>query len=366
MPAKKSAALAKSPATRSATRRGSLLGDVCHLIHAARERVARTVDSTLVMLYWHVGTRIHDDVLKQKRADYGAEIVATLSQHLTEEFGSGWSRFNLSRMLQFARAFPDREIVATLSQQLGWSHFKEIIPLKDSLQRDFYAEMCRINGWPVRLLRERIDSLLYERTAISKKPDKLIRKELDALRKEDRITPDLIFRDPYILDFLGLKGAFNEKDLETAIVSELHRFLTELGTDFTFVAQQKRITVDGEDFYIDLLFFHRGMRRLIAIELKMGRFMPADMGQMEFYLRWLKQHEKRPGEADPLGIILCADASTQRIEVLELAGRGIHIGKYLTQLPPRKLLEKRLKQAVEMARARFAPTVDKRIKNRKP
>ena len=314
------------------------------------------MDSTLVALNWHVGTRVREDILKKKRAEYGQEIVATLSQQLAAEFGSGWSRFNVARMVQFAECFPDVQIVATLSQQLGWSHFKEILPLKDDLQRDFYAEMCRINGWPVRLLRERIDSMLYERTAISKKPDKLIRKELDALRKEDRITPDLIFRDPYILDFLGLKGAFNEKDLEGAIVAELQRFLVELGTDFAFVTQQKRITVDGEDFHIDLLFFHRGMRRLIAIELKMGRFMPADMGQMEFYLRWLKQNEKRPGESDPLGIILCADASRQRIEVLELAGRGIHIGKYLTQLPPRKLLEQRLRQAVELARARFAPT----------
>ena len=353
MPAKKTSSLIRHAAAKPSPRRGSLLGDVRQMILGAREKAARAMDATLVALYWHVGVRIRHDILKQKRAGYGEEIVATLSQQLADEFGSGWSRFNVARMVQFAERFPDAQIVATLSQQLGWSHFKEILPFKDDLQRDFYAEMCRINGWPVRLLRERIDSLLYERTAISKKPDKFIRKELDALRKEDRITPDLIFRDPYILDFLGLKGAWNEKDLEGAIVGELQRFLVELGTDFTFVAQQKRITVDGEDFHIDLLFFHRGMRRLIAIELKMGRFMPADMGQMEFYLRWLKQHEKRPGEADPLGIILCADASTQRIEVLELAGRGIHIGKYLTELPPRKLLQKRLKEAVEHARARF-------------
>jgi predicted nuclease of restriction endonuclease-like (RecB) superfamily len=360
MPAKKSTTLTK--ASTPLARRGTLLGDISRIITAGRETAARAVDAAHLLTNWQVGRRILQDILKNQRAEYGRRIVSTLSRQLNPVFGSGYSEKSLRHMIRFAEAFPDPQIVSTLSRQLGWSHFLEIIYMPDDLQRDFYAEMCRINGWPVRLLRERIDSMLYERTAISKKPDKLIRKELDALRREDRITPDLIFRDPYILDFLGLKGAFNEKDLEGAIVAELQRFLVELGTDFTFVAQQKRITVDGEDFHLDLLFFHRGMRRLIAIELKMGRFMPADMGQMEFYLRWLKQNEKRPGEGDPLGIILCADASRQRIEVLELAGRGIHIGKYLTQLPPRKLLEQRLKQAVELARARFGPKAARSLK----
>ena len=276
MPAKKASALVKT--AKPMARRGTLLGDVRNLILGAREQTARAVDSALVALYWHVGTRIRQDILKQKRAEYGEEIVATLSQQLADEFGSGWSRFNVARMVQFAERFPDARIVATLSQQLGWSHFKEIIPFKDSLQRDFYAGMCRINGWPVRLLRERIDSMLYERTAISKKPDKLIRAELDALRKEDRITPDLIFRDPYILDFLGLKGAFSEKDLESSIVAELQRFLVEPGTDFTFVARQKRITVDGEDFHIDLLFrsnflnYFGGCDAASASEVRMEQF----------------------------------------------------------------------------------------------
>jgi predicted nuclease of restriction endonuclease-like (RecB) superfamily len=353
MPAKKTSALKKVAAAKPAARRGSLLGDVRNLIIEARSQIARTVDTGLLFSNWQIGMRIRQDVLKLKRAAYGEQIVSTLSRQLEPEFGRGYSEKSLRHMHRLAEVFPDPEIVSTLSRQLGWSHFLEIIYLKDDLQRDFYAEMCRINNWTVRMLRDRIDSLLYERTAISKKPEKLIRSELAALRKEDRITPDLIFRDPYVLDFLGLKGAYSEKDLESAIVADLQRFLTELGGDFAFIARQKRIVVDGEDFHIDLLFYHRGLRRLVAVELKLGRFMPADMGQMEFYLRWLKQNEMRPGEAEPLGIILCAEASGQRIEVLELEGRGIHIGKYLTALPPRKLLQQRLKQAVELARAKF-------------
>jgi predicted nuclease of restriction endonuclease-like (RecB) superfamily len=230
----------------------------------------------------------------------------------------------------------------------------ELIPLKKHLQRDFYAEMCRIERWSVRTLRQKIGGMLYERTALSKKPDKFIRQELEALRAEDKLTPDLVFRDHYVLDFLGLKGAFSEKDLEAAILRELESFLAELGGDWAFVARQKRITVDGEDFFLDLLFYHRRLRRLIALDLKLGKFMPADWGQIEFYLRWLKQHERRPGENEPLGLILCAEKSDERVEVLELEKRGVRVAEYLMELPPKKLLEQKLRDAVRLARARLA------------
>lgn len=334
-----------------------LIADVRGLILTTRETVTRGVNAALVMLYWKVGERIHRDILKQKRADYGEAIVSTLSQQLTTEFGNGFSRFNLSRMIKLAEVMPDERIVATLSAQLGWSHFVELLPLNKPLQRDFYAEMCRIERWSVRTLREKISGMLYERTSLSKKPDKLIQQELKDLREQDRLTPDLVFRDPYLLDFLGLKDTYSEKDLESAILRELESFLVELGGDFAFVARQKRITVDGEDFYLDLLFYHRRLRRLVVIDLKLGKFAPADVGQMEFYMRWLKRNEMRPGEKPPLGLILCAEKSDERIEVFELNAKGIRVAEYLTALPPKKLLEQKLHQAVQLAQQRATTTL---------
>lgn len=328
-----------------------LLGDVRSLIDQARHRTAQAVNSTLVLLNWHIGNRIRTDILQEKRAEYGEEIVSTLSRQLTEEYGRGYTLTALTRMVQFAEKFPDNEIVATLSQQLGWSHFLEIIPLKDDLKRDFYAEMCRIERWSVRTLRAKIGGMLYERTALSKRSDELIKRELATLRDEDRMTPDLVFRDPYILDFLGLPAAYSEKDLENAILRELEKFLLELGTDFTFVARQKRMTIGKEDFYLDLLFYHRGLRRLIALDLKLDRFSAAYFGQMELYLRWLDKHERRDGEDSPLGLILCSEKDQEQIELLELDRRGIRVSEYLTALPPRTLLEAKLNEAIKLARA---------------
>ncbi len=225
---------------------GDLIGDIRSLIKTARHNVAVTVNVGLTILYWQVGSRIRQDILKEKRAEYGKEIVVTVSRQLVSEFGEGFTDKNLRRMIQFAEAFPDMEIVVTLSRQLSWSHFVGILPIKDDLQRDFYAEMCRMERWSVRTLRKKIDGMLYERTAISKKPEKLIEKDLAALRDEDRLTPDLVFRDPYFLDFLGLKDTFSEKDLETAILREMESFILELGAGFSFVARQKRITVDRD------------------------------------------------------------------------------------------------------------------------
>ena len=229
----------------------------------------------------------------------------------------------------------------------------ELLPLKKHLQRDFYAEMCRIERWSVRTLRKKIGGMLYERTALSRKPAKLATMELKELREEDKLTADLVFRDPYFLDFLGLKGAYSEKDLETAILRDLEEFLVELGSDFAFLARQKRIVVDDEDFYLDLVFYHRRLRRLVVIDLKLGKFAPGDVGQMEFYLRWLKKHEMRPGEEEPLGLILCAEKSDERVEVFELASRGIRVAEYLTELPPRAVLEHKLHEAVRLAQARL-------------
>jgi predicted nuclease of restriction endonuclease-like (RecB) superfamily len=347
--------------------------DIGRLIESARQQVAQAANAALTTLYWQIGTRIHQDVLKQRRAEYGAEIVATLGRQLEERFGRGFEEKNLRRMLQFAEAFPDSEIVAALRRQLGWSHFKLLIPMKDPLKREFYAEMCRAEGWSTRTLQQKIDSMLFERTALSRKPEQIIRKELSALRQGDQLSPDLVFQDPYLLDFLGLRDTFSEKDLESALLREIERFLLQLGAGFAFVERQKRITLDGDDYYIDLLFFHRRMRRLVVIELKIGEFKPADSGQVELYLRWLDRHERQPGEEAPVGIILCAGKKRETVEYLDLGERGIHVAEYLTELPPREVLRQRFHLALATARARVeqqrnagdakaAPAVDQESK----
>ena len=330
-----------------------LLADLRGLIQAARSGVARAVDSGLVALYWQIGRRIRQEILQEKRAGYGEEIVATLSRQLAAEFGRGFEPKNLHRMIQFAEVFPDEEIVAALRRQLSWTHFRAIIPISDPLKRDFYVEMCRTENWSTRTLQKKIQSMLFERTALSKKPDKLIRQELDALKAEDKLTPDLVFRDPYILDFLGLADTYAEKDLEAAILREIESFILELGVGFCFVERQKRMQIDNEDYYLDLLFYHRKLRRLVAIELKIGDFQAADKGQMELYLAWLKRHATEPGEDPPLGIILCAGKNEQHIELLEPEKSGIHVAKYWMESLPKAALEQKLRDAVRLARARL-------------
>ena len=289
------------------------------------------------------------------RAEYGERVVEALSEQLTAEYGRGFGRRSLFHMIRFAEVLPEFEIVQTLSARLSWSHFVEIIALQEPLQREFYAEMCRVERWSVRTLRAKIAGMLYERTALSRKPEELAEQELQALREEDRITPDLVFRDPYLLDFLGLADTYSEKDLETAILRDLERFLLELGSDFSFVARQKRMTAGREDFYLDLLFYHRGLRRLVAIDLKLGRFSPGDKGQMELYLRWLDRYDRRRGEESPLGLILCSGKDEEQIELLQLDRGEIRVAEYLTGLPPRSLLEARLRDAVRRAHERALP-----------
>ncbi|MGA2617379.1 MAG: PDDEXK nuclease domain-containing protein [Thermoguttaceae bacterium] len=331
-----------------------LLADIRALIEAARQYTARTVNAAMVVLYWSVGRRIREDILHQQRAEYGKQIISTLSKELTAEYGRGYSEPNLSRMMRLAEAFPDEKILSALSKELSWSHFVEIIALDDPLKREFYAEMCRAERWSTRTLRDQVTRMVYERTAVSKKPEEVIRVELAALRDEDRLTPDLVFRDPYFFDFLGLPQRYSERDLEQAILRELEAFLLELGTDFTFVARQKRISVDYEDYYLDLLFYHRRLRRLVAIDLKIGRFQAADKGQMELYLRWLEEHETHPDEEPPIGLILCAGKSEEQVRLLRLEAAGIRVAEYLTELPPREMLERKLHDAILLAREQLA------------
>ena len=334
-----------------------LLTELRTLIHSTRQTVAQAVNSALVLLYWQIGHRILTDILKAKRATYGGEILQTLSAKLTMEFGRGFSQRNLASMVRFAEVFPDAKVVQALSAQLSWSHFIQIIYLDEPLKRDFYVELCRIEQWSTRTLEKKIGGMLFERTALSKKPEQLAAMELKQLREEDRLTPDLVFRDPYLLGFLGLKDTYSEKDLESAILREIESFILELGVGFAFVERQKRITVDGDDFYLDLLFYHRHLRRLVAIELKLGEFKPGDMGQMELYLRWLDRYERKEGEEQPIGLILCAGQKRERIELLDLERRAIRVASYWTEILPKKELERKLHEAVRLARARLPVTL---------
>jgi predicted nuclease of restriction endonuclease-like (RecB) superfamily len=327
-----------------------LFNDITKLIEESKKYVAHAANTTLTTLYWQIGRRINEEILQNKRAKYGAQIVATVSRQLVERYGSGFGEKSIRRMIQFAEVFSDQNIVASATRQLSWSHFIELIPLKQPLQREFYAEMCRIERWPVKLLREKINGMLYERTAISKKPKQLIKQEIKQLRDEDKLTPDLVFRDPYFLDFLGLKNTFSEKNLEDAILRELESFILELGQGFAFVERQKRMIIDGEDFKLDLLFYHRKLKRLVAIDLKLGKFKAGYKSQMELYLRWLEKNEMQTGEATPIGLILCAEGNKEQIELLQLNKSGVKVAEYLTELPSKKLLQQKLHQAVELSK----------------
>jgi predicted nuclease of restriction endonuclease-like (RecB) superfamily len=335
-----------------------LVAELRALIDAARQRVAVAVNAELSLLYWQVGQRIHRDILGSQRAGYGEAVVPELARQLSAAYGRGWGVRHLRLCIRFAQSYPEAAIVHTLCAELSWSHLRLIAAVDNPLKRDFYAELCRLERWSVRQLQERLQSLLFERSALSRQPEETIRHELQALRLEEAPSPALLLKDPYVLDFLGLNDRYLERDLEDAILRELEQFLLELGAGFSFVARQKRLQIDNDDFYIDLLFYNRKLRRLVAVELKIGDFRPEYKGQMELYLRWLARHEQEPGENPPLGIILCTGKKQEQIELLELDKSGIHVAEYLTVLPPREALQAKLQQAIASARQRLLPPLE--------
>jgi len=270
----------------------NLYNDIVTLIENTKTKVVYHVNTDLIELYWNIGKDIKTDTLHNKRAEYGKSVIEELSKRLSLKYGRGYSRQNLNRMIKFYDYYNNFEKCSTLSSKLSWSHFVELLQIEDNAKRDFYATMTMNENWDVRTLRERIDSAMFERTAISKKPEQTIINDLDLLKNEGKMTTDLFFRDPYNLDFLNLKDTYSEKDLETAIIVEIEKFLLEMGTDFGFLSRQRRITIDGQDFYIDLLFYHRKLKRLVVIELKLGKFKPEYKGQVELYLKWLDKYER--------------------------------------------------------------------------
>jgi predicted nuclease of restriction endonuclease-like (RecB) superfamily len=333
--------------------KNNLFGDIKKLIERSKQHISVAVNSTMTMLYWRVGNRIKTDVLQNKRAEYGKEVIKQLADNLTKQYGKGWGEKHLRHCLRFAEIFPDANIVSALRRQLTWTHIKTVLYIEEDLKRTFYVELCKLERWSTRVLEERINSMLYERTAISRKPEETVKHDLELLKNEQKLTPDLVFRDPYFLDFLGLRDKYSEKDLEAAIIVELQNFIIEFGSDFAFMDRQKRISVDNEDYYLDLLFYHRRLRSLIAIELKLGNFEAAYKGQMELYLRWLDKNMKLDGENSPIGLILCAGKSEEHIELLQLENSNIKVADYLTQLPDKRLLEQKIRAAIEIAKQRL-------------
>jgi len=330
-----------------------LITDLKELVDMTRGQVAVQVNSAMVVLYWKIGQRINEDVLGNKRAEYGKDVISHISRQLTVEFGSSFSEKNIRKMMQFASVFDNFEIVASAMRQLSWTHFLLLIPISQETKRSFYLEICKTENWSVRTLREKINSLLFERTAISKKPEEVIKKELKNWSENNILNPDLVFKDPYFLDFLDLKDTFSEKDLEESIIVELQKFISELGSDFAFLSRQKRITIDNRDYYIDLLFYHRKLKSLVVIELKLGEFEASHKGQMELYLSYLNTYEKIEGENPPIGLILCSGKNSEHIELMNLEADHIKVAEYFLVLPPKKVLLEKLHRSIEIAKNKF-------------
>jgi len=331
-----------------------LYEDVCFLIENTRQRLATTVNAEACIMHWQIGKRIKEDVLYNKRADYGKQVVKNLAQKLTKKYSKGWSDRKLLHCIRAAYTFSEDQIVYAVRTQLTWTHLRSIMFIEDELKRQFYIEMCRLEHWDTRTLNEKIDNQFYELTALSKKPEEIIKQELEKIKGTNTLTPNIVFRSDYFLDMLGLTDVYCEKDLEDAILIQIQSFIKELGTDFAFLDRQKRITVDAIDYYIDLLFYHRKLRRLVAIDLKLGKFKPEYEGQMLLYLRYLNKNERMKGEESPIGLILCSEGNTEHIEYLMLDDNNIRVAQYYTQLPDKKLLSEKLQRAIAIAKEHHA------------
>jgi predicted nuclease of restriction endonuclease-like (RecB) superfamily len=309
----------------------SLFNELSQLIEQSQRQVFSHANSTLTILFWQIGKRINDEILRNKRAEYAKQIVSTVSTQLRSQYGRNFEIRNLRRMMQFAEQFTKLETVLPLSQQLSWSHFVELLPLKNHDEKLFYAQVAVNQALGIRDLRKQISTKTFERTGIA---------NIQNTSNHPAINDN--FKNPYFLDFLGLQNTYMEKDLEEAILRELEAFILELGKGFAFIERQKRMIIDGEDFHLDLLFYHRNLRRLVAVELKLGKFEAQHKGQMELYLKWLDKYEKQEGEQSPIGLILCAESKREQVELLEMHKDGIVVAEYWTELPPKKELEKKI------------------------
>ena len=319
-----------------------LFTDLAQIIDQGKNQLTKQVNSVLTLTYWHIGKKINEHILKNERAEYGRQIIGTVAKQLVEKYGSQFEEKNVRRMMRFAEVFSDFTIVAPVVRQLSWSHFLMLLPLKSEESRSYYAQKAIEETWSKRELQHQIERKAFERQEIA---NLQIADEFEEIKNT--------FKDPYFLDFLGLKDGYLENDVESAILKELEIFILELGKGFTFVERQKRMILDGNDYYLDLLFYNRKIKRLVAIELKLGEFKPAHKGQMELYLKWLDRYEKQEGEEKPIGLILCAGKNNELVEMLEMQKDGIMVAEYWTELLPKKQLEEKLHSLMIEARARI-------------
>lgn len=319
------------------------------IIEQSKRTIAVYLNSEVSMTYWKIGKFIAGELDAVGEEKYGSKIVSTVSRLLIERFGKGYQRANLFRMLKVAREFPDEEIVSTLSRQLTWSHFVELSVISDSTKRLFYQQMSILYHWSVRQLRDQEDKMVYERSLIAAKPEDEQVKVLTTVTDGD-ITPDVVLKSSYVVDFLGLNRGFSEEELEDAVVEQLEKFIMELGQDFAFLERQKKIPVDSIDYKLDLLFYHRRLHRLLAIDLKLGKFKPEYKGQMELYLKYLKKYEMQPGEQKPIGLLLCSEGNTEHIELLMLDEENIKVAQYLTVLPEKQWFIDKMNRSIMIAR----------------
>lgn len=333
-----------------------LYNDIRGLIVTTQQQVLHQINQAGVLLYWKIGVRINKDILNCERADYGKSILSNLAEKLSMQFGKGYSQSILYRCVQFSKFFSSEEIILALSTHLKWTHFVTLLTIEHSIKRDFYAEMCRIERWSTRTLDEKISSMLFERTAIAKKPERVIEEEIKKMRETNVVKPDFIIQDPYVFAYLGADALTSEKNFEDAIINDIEKFLLDMGGGITFQERQKVIEIDGDFYKIDLLMYSRRLNRLITLELKKGRFKAGYKGQVELYLRWLEKYEMQPNENPPMGIVLCTEKSDEHIELLQLEKSGIRVSEVITHLPPKEIFEARLLKAIERAREIYKPT----------
>lgn len=320
-----------------------LLDELSQLIEQSKQKISISANSTLTLLFWQVGQRINEEILQNERAEYGKKIVLTISVQLENKYGRNFTEKNVRRMMQFAEQIADFSIVVTLSRQLSWSHLLVLLPLKSMEAKQYYAKASAAESWGVRELRLQISRKAFERKEIA---------NMELMNYPDELQNT--FKNPYLLDFLNLQNSYLEQDLESAILHELETFILELGKGFAFMERQKRMIIDGEDFYLDLLFYNRKLKRLVAIELKLGKFEAGYKGQMELYLKWLNKYEKQEGKNGPIGLILCAESNSEQVELLELHKDGIMVAEYWTTLPTKAELEAKVHQLLIAAQERIA------------
>ena len=353
----------------------TVLTGLTELLESARLASARAVNSIMAATYWEVGRRIIEFEQEGKdRAAYGTRLIARLAGDLTRRFGRGFGAVNLAQMRKFYQTWPTPEIFQTTSEKsrpqapaaalprfpLSWSHYVRLLSVEKPEARAFYEAEALRGGWTVRQLERQIGTQFYERTLLSRDKAAMLRKGQIA-KPEDALTPEEEIKDPFVLEFLDLKDEYSESDLEEALIRHLETFLLELGDDFTFVGRQRRLRIDDEWYRVDLLFFHRRLRSLILIDLKLNTLTPGDVGQMHLYLTYAREHWTRPGENPPVGLILCAKHGAGVAKyALEGLPNKVIAAQYRTTLPSEETLAAELERTRKMLEGRGPVTPGKR------